>query len=472
MASKYKPYPKYKDSGIQWIGEIPEGWEVRKSSSFGFFSSSGINKKTEADEALVKMVNYTDIYGNNSLAIDSKRELMTVSCPKGKVIYCNLKKGDFVFTPSSETEEDIGLSAVILEDIQNTVFSYHVIRFRPIINIKLHYKKYIGNNHFVLSQFSRTCKGTTRQILTHNDFKNILMILPPLTEQTAIANFLDKKTAKIDALIEKDKQLIELLKEKRAALINHAVTKGLPVRDQNIKMKDSGVEWIGEIPEGWEVRKIKHLAGNCSIPVQTGPFGAQLHAEDYVNEGIPFILIRNIYDGKINLKDIPFITEKDAERLSMYKLKEGDYVFSRVGTLGRCAIVTKSEEGWLISGQMLRLRLKDIRLNLSFIGYVFQSKISEDYLSLQSIGSTRESLNTEIVMNMPVSFPPLPEQTTIANFLDKATAKIDKTIQKIKEKINLLEEYKKSLIHYVVTGKVDVRGPPVWASRTQTGVVI
>ena len=312
MMMKLNPYPKYKDSGIQWIGEIPEGWEVRKISSFGFFSSSGIDKKTEPDESLVKMVNYTDIYGNDSLVIDSKRELMTVSCPMEKIISCNLKKGDIVFTPSSETEEDIGLSAVILENLKNTVFSYHVIRFRPIIEIKLLYKKYIGNNHFVLSQFSRMCKGTTRQILTHNDFKGILTILPPLQDQIAIASFLDKKTAKIDALIEKDKKLIALLKEKRTALINHVVTKGL---DPNVKLKDSGIDWIGEIPEGWDVIKIKHIAGSCSMPVQTGPFGAQLHADDYVNEGIPFILIRNVNHGKINNTNIPFVSEEDAERL-------------------------------------------------------------------------------------------------------------------------------------------------------------
>ena len=280
MMMKLKPYPKYKDSGIQWIGEIPEGWEVRKISSFGFFSSSGIDKKTEPDESLVKMVNYTDIYGNDSLVIDSKRELMTVSCPMEKIISCNLKRGDIVFTPSSETEEDIGLSAVILENLKNTVFSYHVIRFRPIIEIKLLYKKYIGNNHFVLSQFSRMCKGTTRQILTHNDFKGILTILPPIEDQTAIANFLDKKTAKIDALIEKDKKLIALLKEKRTALINHAVTKGL---DPNVKLKDSGIQWIGKIPEGWEVHRLKFK--------ETVIMGQSPDSESYNYEykGYPFL---------------------------------------------------------------------------------------------------------------------------------------------------------------------------------------
>ncbi len=224
------PNVKLKDSGIDWIGEIPEGWEVRKISSFGFFSSSGIDKKTEPDESLVKMVNYTDIYGNDSLVIDSKRELMTVSCPRGKMISCNLKKGDIVFTPSSETEEDIGLSAVILENLKNTVFSYHVIRFRPITKINLFYKKYIGNNHFVLSQFSRTCKGTTRQILTHNDFKGILIILPPIEDQTAIANFLDKATSKIDKTIKLIEQKVNLLEEYKKSLIHYVVTGKVDVR--------------------------------------------------------------------------------------------------------------------------------------------------------------------------------------------------------------------------------------------------
>jgi len=448
---KFKPYPKYKDSRIQWIGKIPEGWEIRKFSSFGFFSSSGINKKIEPDEPLVKMVNYTDIYGNDSLVIDLKRDLMTVSCPKEKIIFCDLKKGDIVFTPSSETEEDIGLSAVILENLKNTVFSYHVIRFRTIIKINLHYKKYIGNNHFVLSQFSRICKGTTRQILTHNDFKSILTILPPLQDQIAIADFLDKKTARIDVLIEKDKKLIELLKERRTALINHAMTKGL---DPNAKMKDSGIEWIGEIPEGWEVRKLKQVT---SISISNVDKKSKPDEKD--------VLLCNyneVYNKESITSNLSFMkATATIEQINKFSIKKGDVIITKDSeTYEDIAIPSLVEENLnnIVCGYHLALiRPNESKIKGEFLLRIFQSRKINYQFIVSANGITRFGISTYPIKNSFVIVPPIPEQITIINFLDESIAKIDKIIQKIQQKIKLLEEYKKSLIHHVVTGKVDVR---------------
>jgi len=439
-----KPYPKYKDSGIDWIGDIPEGWQVRRFSSFGFFSSSGINKKTEPNESLVKMVNYTDIYGNDSLVIDSKRDLMTVSCPKGKIISCDLKKGDIVFTPSSETEEDIGLSAVIFENLKNTVFSYHVIKFRTITKINLHYKKYIGNNHFVLSQFSSICKGTTRQILTHNDFKSILTILPPFPEQITIANFLDKKIAELDELIEKDKKLIGLLKEKRTALINHAVTKGLPVRgtqtglDPNVKMKDSGVECIGEIPEGWEVKKLKFVSE---------VYISNVDKKTYPNEHDVLLCFMkataNIVQVKklsINKNDV--IITKDSETIEEIAIP---------------AIVTEDFQNVVCGYHLAIIRSCKKEILGKYLFRLFQSKKFSEQFSVKANGVTRYGISTYPIKNIPILLPPKKEQAQIVNHLDKHTTRIDKTIQKIEQKIKFLEEYKKSLIHHAVTGKIDIR---------------
>lgn len=419
---KLKPYPKYKDSRVQWIGKIPEEWEVRRFPSFGFFSSSGINKKTEPDEPLVKMVNYTDIYGNDSLVIDSKRELMTVSCPKGKIIFCDLKKGDIVFTPSSETEVDIGLSAVILENLKSTVFSYHVIRFRTIIKINLHFKKYIGNNHFVLSQFSSICKGTTRQILTHNDFKSILTILPPFQDQIVIANFLDKKTTEIDELIKKDKKLIELLKEKRAALINHAVTKGL---DPNTRMKKVSLLTCHETPDNWQIIRIKFVLRLSR--------GVDLSNDNFKEGNIPVYGSNGIigYHNKATSKG-PGVT------------------VGRSGSVGEVNFV--SDERYWAHNTSLYLQ-GNYGNNVRYIYYLL---LILDLKHLAA-GSAVGTLNRNYIHDLFVSLPSKSEQQKIVDYLDKATAKIDKTIQKIVQKIKFLEEYKKSLIHHVVTGKVDVR---------------
>jgi len=225
-----KPYAEYKDSGIEWIGKISDHWEIRKLKQMGIFTSSGIDKNIVEGEPLVKMINYTDIYGNTSCILNSNREYMVVSCPEEKKIVHNVIKGDIVFTPSSETAEEIGLSALVDEDLPNTVYSYHVIRLR--FSKKMHhgYKKYLCNNNFVLSQFSKCAKGATRQILGRDDFKNIQVLLPSDDEQKAIADYLDHKTEQIDARIEREKKIIELLKEYRTALISEVVTGKIDVR--------------------------------------------------------------------------------------------------------------------------------------------------------------------------------------------------------------------------------------------------
>lgn len=448
-----KPYQKYIESGIEWIGKIPEEWEVRRFPSFGFFSSSGINKKTEPDEPLVKMVNYTDIYGNDSLVIDSKRELMTVSCPKGKIFFCDLKKGDIVFTPSSETEVDIGLSAVILENLKSTVFSYHVIRFRTNIKMNLHYKKYIGNNHFVLSQFSSICKGTTRQILTHNDFKSILTILPPFQDQIVIANFLDKKIAEIDDLIEKDKKLIELLKEKRTALINHAITKGL---DQNVKMKDSGIEWISEIPEEWEVNKIKNTN---YVKGRIGWHG--LTSEEYQDEGAFLVTGTDFFNGHIDWSSCHHVSWERYKEDPYIHLKENDVLITKDGTIGKIALIKDLPDKATLNSGVFIIRPLNKKHISHFMFWVLNSLVFEKFFDYVKRGATISHLYQETFERFIFPIPSLDEQKAIAKYLDKHTARIDKTIQKIQKKINFLEEYKKSLIHHAVTGKIDVRGAEI-----------
>jgi len=217
------------------------------------------------------------------------------------------------------------------------------------------------------------------------------------------------------------------------------------------KYKPSGTEWLGEIPEHWEVIRVKSLEGNKASVVQTGPFGAQLHAHDYVDEGVPLILIRNVGDMRIDDTDIPMISQEDAERLSMYRLKAGDIVFSRVGSIGRIALCSDREHGWLISGQMLRLRITNPRLYHKFAVYAFGCSSILTFVELQSVGSTRESVNTDILRNMPLPIPPEDEQRAISAFLDQETAQIDELIKKKERQIELLQEKRTALISHAVT---------------------
>ena len=196
-------YEKYKESGFEWIGEIPEHWEFDKLGWQGIFSASGIDKKTVKGEPLVKMINYTDIYGNENLTLSANRKYMIVSCPETKKEIHQVKIGDLIFTPSSETIDEIGLSALVIEELQDTVYSYHVIRLQFTKDFDIKFRKYLCNNNFVLNQFSKEAKGTTRQIIGRDVFKNIRVVIPPKPEQTAIADYLDRKTAEIDELITK-----------------------------------------------------------------------------------------------------------------------------------------------------------------------------------------------------------------------------------------------------------------------------
>ena len=219
--------------------------------------------------------------------------------------------------------------------------------------------------------------------------------------------------------------------------------------------KDSGIEWIGEIPMHWEAVSVKRIATNQKDVVQTGPFGAQLHASDYVDEGVPLILIRNVKNLWIDDSDIYRITEEKANQLSMYRLELGDIVFSRVGSIGRIALVTEREKGWMISGQMLRLRIINPLLDKKYSIHAFSSNYISSYMRLQSLGATRESINTEILRDCVFLIPPLAEQTAIATYLDTKTTRIDRKIDLLTQKATQYGKLKKSLINETVTRGLD-----------------
>jgi type I restriction enzyme S subunit len=276
--------------------------------------------------------------------------------------------------------------------------------------------------------------------------KNINISIPKIEDQTAIAAFLDKKTTRIDTLIEKDKKLIALLKEKRTALINHAVTKGL---DPNAKMKDSGIEWIGEISEGWEVNFLKRFCKKITDGSHYSP--------ETVDEGKYYITVGDVKESYIDFENAKMISEDDFELLKRNgsQPNKKDIILSKDGTIGKCVVI---EENNFVVLSSLGIITPDIKLDSYYLRYFLLSDRNIKQMFSLIRGSALTRLTISLINNLLVIVPPLPEQTAIANYLDKATSKIDKTIELIEKKINLLEEYKKSLIHYVVTGKVDVRG--------------
>lgn len=417
-----KPYVAYKDSGIEWIGKIPAHWGIRKLKQLGIFTSSGIDKKIAEGEVIVKMINYTNIYGNKSCILNNNSEYMTVSCSEEKKRTHNIIKGDIVFTPSSETTEDIGLSALVNEDIQNTVYSYHVIRLRFSEKVNHGYKKYLCNNHFVLNQFSKCAKGTTRQILGRNDFKNIQVLIPLESEQKIIADFLDKKIDIIDSIISKKEKMIELLKEERTAVINEAVTKGL---NPDNEMKDSGIERIGKIPKEWKVNRLKMIC--------TFIYGDSLTNEDRISGNIP------VYgsNGIVGYHD-KAITHKPC------------IIVGRKGSYGK---INFSDTECFPIDTTYFIDDRSAKCDLKWLNYALPLLELDKFSNDTGV----PGLNREYVHNKRIPTPEQWLQKSIAAFLDRETAKIDTLIAKQERLIEALKEYRTALISEVVTGKIDVR---------------
>ncbi|QRF24572.1 restriction endonuclease subunit S [Alicyclobacillus sp. TC] len=274
--------------------------------------------------------------------------------------------------------------------------------------------------------------------------------VPPADAQRSISSFLDHETAKLDQLVEKKQRLIELLQEKRQALITQAVTKGL---DPNVPMKDSGIPWLGEVPAHWEIAKTSRVA----ISIQTGPFGSQLHTEDYVDDGIPVINPSHLVDGDIVPDPTCAVSPVTKQRLIRHELMSGDIVFARRGEIGRCALVTEAEQGFLCGTGCFRLRLDSQIVNPAFVVLLFSTPWMRDWLLIESVGSTMDNLNTQILSSTPLLIPPLTEQHRIVQRVSEISEAIRQATKKLEQQAVLLSEYRQALITAAVTGKIDVR---------------
>ena len=427
---KLKPYPKYKDSGIQWIGEIPEGWEIRKVKQICSKSAEyGLNEPSDNYvDGGVRFLRITDIIENERLIEDG------VYLPENKTNkeYL-LNTGDVLVARSGS----IGTSLYFdKEKYGGCLFAGYLVRFVVNKSNNGKFLYYFTNSKSFYAQIELETIQTTIGNFNGQKYANMRIAIPPLPEQTTITNFLDLKTARIDTLIKKDKKLIELLKEKRAALINHAVTKGL---DPNVKMKDSGIDWIGEIPEGWEVKKLKFSVCEKKIKDTTK------------NPNTKFIGLEHIESETGKLISSSTLEDIDGESV---RFKKNNVLFGKLRPY--LAKIIKVDFQGSCTGELIVYEARG-KIDSKFLFYRLLSKGFIDLVNSTTYGVKMPRADPTQLSNIKIAWPPLPEQTTIVNFLEKATVKMDKTIQKIEQKIKFLEEYKKSLIHHTVTGKIDVR---------------
>lgn len=446
---KLKRYEKYKQSGIEWIGEIPKHWETKRLKYVASIQPSNVDKKTIEGELPVLLCNYMDVYKNEF--IDSSISFMQATATEAEIAKFTIKKGDVLVTKDSETPDDIANPAFVKDDFNNVICAYHLTQIRP--NRDKLIGKYLFRlfqEHRYKGQFEVAANGVTRFGLSVSAFSDAFVPLPHPDEQTAIATYLDKKTAQIDTLIEKKQNLIELLKEERTAIINHAVTKGI---NPKAKLKPSGIEWLGYIPDHWKVKRLKYVAKIQSSNV-----------DKKTNEGEKTILLCNyidVYKNEFIDESISFMeataTEKEIEK---FILSKGDVLITKDSEtpddIANPTYVVKDFDNVICGYHLAQIRANQTKLHGEYLFRLFQSKQFNTHFEVSANGVTRFGLPLDSITDVFVPLPSSKEQTRITEHVLKGTSKIDTTISKIEKEIGLLQEYRTALISEVVTGKIKV----------------
>ena len=437
-----KRYPEYKESGVEWIGEIPAHWEVKRLKYVAEILPSNVDKHIYPDEIQVRLCNYTDVYYSDYITVDTV--LKKGSCKESEFAKFVLRKGDVIVTKDSETPDDIGVPTYVKDDLDNVVCGYHLTMIRNFACLGEFIFRFIQSDK-TRRYFELNSNGITRYGLGKPSIENLLLPIPTDSEQTQIANFLDQKTGKIDELIRIKERQIELLHEQRTALINQVVTKGL---DPNVEMKSSGVEWIGEIPKHWTLTRLKYIS---KIPVT---YGLNIEADRYTTEGIRLIRITDIGEGGSLAQKGVYLPEDCVPQEQM--LNSYDLLFSRSGaTVGKSYLHLQTGK-YTSAGYLVRFNFDDYWTS-KFIYYVTLSHFYRNWLEQQIIISTIQNVNGEKYSNFQLPIPRHQEQKQIVSFLDHKTEQIDELITAEQRKIELLKEYRQSLISEAVTGKIDVR---------------
>jgi type I restriction enzyme, S subunit len=454
-------YPEYKDSGVEWLGEVPAHWNISPIKRFVIANDGGVWGDEPSGETGTPVLRSTEqtVDGRWKMETPALRQLSKKEAASAK-----LNEGDLVVTKSSGSSAHIGKTTLVSREIAEGGFCYsnfmQRLRFSSSFLPKIVW--YLMNNELVRFQFDNLSNTTTGLANLNGEIiGNVVVPVAPIAEQSSIAAFLDYETARIDALVEEQKRLIELLKEKRQAVISHAVTKGL---DPNVPMKDSGVEWLGEVPAHWEVGKLRWFA-----QIQ----GGVAKGKDYSGKDtimLPYLRVANVQDGYVDLSEVKEITVQ-AEEAERYSLRKGDVLMNEGGDndkLGRGTVWQGQISPCLHQNHVFAIR-PDARLNPEWLAMFTQSNSARDYFFINSKQSTNlASISSSNVMNCPVPLPPLHEQQQVLAQTQEKADRLDGLINAAIQGIELLQERRSALISAAVTGKIDVRGwkPPATSQAT------
>ncbi len=431
-----KRYEEYKPLGVEWIGEIPEHWEEKKLKY--------------RDEVIMGQSPSSDDYNYVGIGlpfIQGNAEFKKLH-PEHK-LWC-------------ETANKVAIADDILVSVRAPIGAVNIAdqkigigRGLCAIRAKQDIYKFLYYHFLILSEeLNSTGTGSTYTAISAEEVKNILLVNPPKSEQIAIANYLDEKTAQIDTLIAQKQKLIELLREERTAIINQAVTKGI---NPEVKLKPSGIDWLGDIPEHWEVKRMKFYVGYVK--------GYAFSTELFQPDGMPVIKASDIKNLTIR-KGKDFLRPDIVEQFEKVKLKKGDIIISTVGStpdvvnsaVGQVARVPEEFNGAYLNQNTVKFySFNDETFADDMLFYNLISNPYRKYLDLYAHGTANQaSLNIEDMLNFSVAIPDGHEQRKITEHLKISITNINNTASKIEKEIELLQEYRTALISEVVTGKIKV----------------
>ncbi|MBQ3618057.1 MAG: restriction endonuclease subunit S [Bacteroidales bacterium] len=443
-----KQYSKYKNSGIDWLGNIPEHWEVKRVKDCFKSIGSGSTPKSSM-ESLYDDEGYYWIQSgdlNDGYVSDTKTKINDAALERTPALRL-YPKNSLIVAMYGATIGKLGMTTIDAYTNQACC----VMSEPSNLNTRFLFYEFSFFKPTMLS----FATGGGQPNISQEDIKLHLFPLPPFSEQTSIAAYLDEKTANIDRRIELLRNKIDNYKQLRRSLISQVVTRGL---NPDVKLKNSGIEWLGDVPEHWEVKRVKDVVSSNQDAIKMGPFGSSL--TDRVN-----------YDGKYKVygqwnvvgNDFfagkNYVDEKGYKELINFQVKPGEILISMMGTIGKCATIPNNIQSGIMDSHIIKISLNKKIIHNRFFEYVYDkdnSNIVKHQLDKIKRGSIMDGLNSSIVKILSIPLPPITEQTAIAAYLDDKTAQIDSIIGKCEKQIEQLSELRRSLIAQAVTGQIKV----------------
>lgn len=454
---KNAAYPTYRASDVEWLCDVPESWEVKRLKNVASYKVSNVDKVASAGEVPVRLCNYTDVYYNER--IDPGMTFMETTATEEEMRKFGLRVGDVLLTKDSEDWADIAVPAVVAQTAPDLVCGYHLAIVRPDTSeVTPGFLLRAFQSRAINQQFQVAATGVTRYGLPKGAIGDAWLPLPSLPEQRAIATFLDAQTGKIDTLVAKKRELIEKLKEKRAAVISRAVTRGLPPEagaraaglDPHPRLKPSGVEWLGDMPKHWDCVPLGHLVDFRG--------GATPNTDnvDFWDGDIPWVSPKDMKQWELaDAED--HVTDLAMERTTLSLIPINAVLIVVRGMILAHSVPVAITTALLTINQDMKALICRHRLTPGFLHFLLSGLASVLVSMTEESAHGTRKLETAVLKNLPVFCPPLREQEAIVGYLSEESRKIGDMIAKTRDAAERLLEYRTALITAAVTGKIDVR---------------